>query len=183
MAVAIAVVGTHKSGKTTTVEYLISRLSKEGYRVGSIKHIHHQDFSIDTEGTDTWRHMHAGAVATVAIAPKEMVIIKKPEVSPSLEKLMKFFDEERVDFVFIEGLHSIIAKNSNIPKIITAKNYEDLIRTLEGTAKPIIAITGAVAEKKTEVDEIKIPMINISTDGDLLFRLVKEKAKQNLTRK
>ena len=60
MARVIAVVGTKGSGKTTTIEYLISRLSDEGYKVGSIKHVHHPDFSIDTDGTDTWRHTRAG---------------------------------------------------------------------------------------------------------------------------
>jgi len=178
MACAIAVVGTSGSGKTTTIEYLTSRLSKEGYKVGSIKHIHHPDFSIDTEGTDTWRHTHAGAIVTVAIAPKETVIIKKTDTSLcDLNRIIGLLDKEKLDFIFIEGLHSLISKRRDIPKIIAAKDPEDLIRTLDGTAPPILAITGTIArarKKKFEISGIKIPIIDLHSEGDLLLRLVKD---------
>src|SRR3972149_10484765 len=55
-------VGYKKVGKTTLIEKLIAELSNRGYRVGTVKH-HHSDFpvSVDTVGTDTWRHRQAGA--------------------------------------------------------------------------------------------------------------------------
>ncbi len=171
----IAVVGTSGSGKTTTIEYLTSRLSKEGYKIGSVKHIHHEDFSIDTEGTDTWRHAHAGAIVTAAIAPKETVIIKKTEASlKDLDKVIKTFDSEKLDVLLIEGFHSLIAKRRDIPKIITAKNSEDLKRTLDGTFPPILAITGPIAETKQKFSEVNIPIVNLYRDGEALLKLVKE---------
>jgi len=175
MARVIAVVGTKGSGKTTTIEYLISRLSDEGYKVGSIKHVHHPDFSIDTEGTDTWRHTRAGSIVTVAIAPKETVIIKKTDASlHDLDEILEQLDDEKLDFIFIEGLHSLIAKRRDIQKIIVAKDSGDLMRTLDGTAKPILAITGIIAKKESKIDEIEIPIIDLHSKGDLLLRLVKE---------
>lgn len=173
--VVIAVVGKSGSGKTTTIEYLTSRLSEGGYRVGSIKHIHHLDFSIDTEGTDTWRHTHAGAIVTVAIAPKETVIIKKTDASSlDLDRIIRLLDEEKVDFIFIEGLHSPIAKRKDIPKILVAKDVEDLMETMNGTVQPILAITGVIAKRKTEVSGIEAPIIDIYTEGDLLLKLLKK---------
>jgi molybdopterin-guanine dinucleotide biosynthesis protein B len=173
--VVIAFVGKSGSGKTTTIEYLTSRLSEEGYRVGSIKHIHHPDFSIDTEGTDTWRHTHAGAIVTVAVAPKETVIIKKTDASLlDLDRIIRLLDGEKVDFIFIEGFHSLIAKRKDIPKIIVAKDVEDLMGTLKGTVQPILAITGVIAEKKTEVSGVEAPIIDIYTKGDLLLKLLKK---------
>ena len=172
--VVVAVVGKSGSGKTTTIEYLTSRLSEGGYRVGSIKHIHHLDFSIDTEGTDTWRHTHAGAIVTVAIAPKETVIIKKTDALLDLDRIIRLLDEEKVDFIFIEGLHSLIAKRKDIPKILVAKDVEDLTETLNGTVQPILAITGAIAKRKTEVSGIEAPIIDIYTEGDLLLKLLKK---------
>ena len=55
MIPTIAVLGTTKSGKTILIEYLISNLSQEGLRIGTIKHIHDSGFSIDAKGKDTWR--------------------------------------------------------------------------------------------------------------------------------
>ena len=71
MVVVIAAVGVSGSGKTTTLEYLISHLSNEGYRVGAIKHIHRESFTIDKEGTNTWRFSKAGSKITVAIRQKK----------------------------------------------------------------------------------------------------------------
>lgn len=175
--IVVAVVGTSGSGKTRTIEYLISQLSREGYKVGSIKHIHHPDFTMDTEGTDTWRHMRAGSIMTVAIAPRETVIITRTKpLPPDLDKIFKFFKEEEVDFVFIEGFHSLIAKRRDIQKIIVAKNVEDLMRTLNGTAEPILAITGAIAKEKPKVRGIKVPIVDIYDEGNELLKLLKQQA-------
>ncbi|MEM2341263.1 MAG: molybdopterin-guanine dinucleotide biosynthesis protein B [Candidatus Bathyarchaeia archaeon] len=174
----ISVVGVSKSGKTTTIEYLASNLTREGYKVGSIKHIYHQDFSIDTEGTDTWRHMHAGAKITVAFAPKETVIIKKKEMSPNdLDRIIKFFRDEDIDVILIEGLRSLTARRKDIPKIITARNNWDLMKTLEGT-EAVLAVTGVIAKKRTEIGEINVPLIDLDKEGDVLLRLVKNQMEQ-----
>lgn len=171
--IVIAVVGISKSGKTTTIEYLASKLTKEGYKVGSIKHIHHSDFSIDIEGTDTWRHMHAGAKVTVALAPKETTIIKKTENIPNnLDDIIKLLKDENLDIIFIEGLHSLTAKRKDIPKIITAKDDQDLMKTLEGT-EPILAVTGVITSKKTEISKVNVPIIDLDREGATLLRLVK----------
>jgi molybdopterin-guanine dinucleotide biosynthesis protein B len=174
MVSVIAVVGASGSGKTTTIEYLISRLSKDGFKIGSVKHIHHPDFSMDTKGTDTWRHTHAGTKLTVAIAPTEIVMIKKTDTSQySLNEVIGLFDKEKLDIIFVEGLHRLVAKREDITKIIVAKNQEALKRTLEGTAPPILAVTGLVAKKKTDLPNLKIPMIDLKNEGELLVKMVK----------
>ena len=55
MVLVVAAVGVSGSGKTVTLEYLVSQLSAEGYKIGSIKHVHHKGFTMDKEGTNTWR--------------------------------------------------------------------------------------------------------------------------------
>ena len=72
MVIVIAAIGISGSGKTTTLEYLISHLTSEGYRVGAIKHIHREGFTIDKEGTNTWRFTKAGSKITVAISPDHL---------------------------------------------------------------------------------------------------------------
>jgi molybdopterin-guanine dinucleotide biosynthesis protein B len=184
MVSPIVVIGASGSGKTTTIEYLISRLFEDGFKIGSVKHIHHVDFSMDTKGTDTWRHTHAGTAITIAIAPKEIAVIKKADTSKyGLDDIIRLFDKEQVDIILVEGFHGLVAKRKDFAKIIVAKNQEALERRLKGTAPPILAITGRVARYKTDVPNIKIPIIDLKKDGDLLVNSVKNyiKGKSNLT--
>jgi molybdopterin-guanine dinucleotide biosynthesis protein B len=143
MAKIVAVIGRSGSGKTSTIEYLISNLSGEGFRIGSIKHVHEQDFTIDTKGKDTWKYAQAGAKTIAVIAPTEVDIIrkKKDDKKTELEGTIKKI-EEGLDIIFLEGFHSLVAKRDDVFKIITAENEEDLETTLKGTIHPIIAITG-----------------------------------------
>ena len=111
----VAAVGVSGSGKTVTLEYLISRLSAEGYQIGSIKHVHHKGFTMDTEGTNTWRYAKAGAKVIVAISPEEVDIIKKTEMALSdLDQIIALLEQEKLDIIFIEGFHSLIAKRSDV---------------------------------------------------------------------
>lgn len=172
--IIVSVVGISKSGKTTTIEYLTSGLTRDGYRVGSIKHIHHPDFTIDREGTDTWRHMRAGARVTIALAPKEVTIIRKIDgASIDLDGIIKLIEGEELDIVFIEGLHSLTARRPDIPKIVVAKDQEDLIKILEGTG-PVLAITGIIAKRGVKVSGVNAPIIDLEREGELLLKLVKK---------
>jgi len=171
----IAVIGPTKSGKTTLIEYLISRLSKEGLKVGTIKHVHHPGFSIDVKGKDTWRHSQAGAKIVVCVAPKEIAIIKKGETFyQKLEKILDLVKDEKLDLLIIEGFHSLIAKREDIFKVITAKNEEDLRRTLEGTVDPILAITGPFTRQKVVPSGVSVPIINLKDEGERIVELVKK---------
>ncbi|MBS7641279.1 MAG: molybdopterin-guanine dinucleotide biosynthesis protein B [Candidatus Bathyarchaeia archaeon] len=173
--IVVSVIGTKKSGKTKTIEYLISSLSKDGFKIGSIKHIHHPDFSIDTEGTDTWRHMHAGALVTAAFSPNQMVIIKRASIPDNIDQVTKVFSSEGLDFIFIEGFHSLCSKRTDILKIIVAKDPEDLRRTLEGTSQPILAITGPVAKERDKLSsEIDIPVVDLDCEGHILIETLKK---------
>ena len=148
----IAAVGVSGSGKTVTLEYLISHLSSEGLQIGSIKHVHHKGFTMDKEGTNTWRYAKAGAKVIV----------------------IALLENEKLDIVFIEGFHSLIAKRPDVPKIITAKNQEGLEETLQGTVEPVIAVTGIVAKDAASTMFGAIPIIKIPEDGQKLIALVKE---------
>jgi molybdopterin-guanine dinucleotide biosynthesis protein MobB len=172
----ITVVGTSKSGKTTLIEYLISHLSKEGLKIGTIKHVHHAGFSIDVKGKDTWRHSQAGAEIVVTVAPKEIAIIKKGEnFYQELDEILDLVKDEKLDLLIIEGFHSLAAKRQNIFKIITAKNEEDLRRTLEGTVDPILAITGIITQQKLVLPEISTPIIDLKDRGKKIIELIKSK--------
>jgi len=171
----IAVIGPSKSGKTTLIEYLISRLSKEGLNIGTIKHVHHPGFSIDVKGKDTWRHSQAGAKIVVCVAPKEIAIIKKGETFyQKLEKILDLVENEKLDLLIIEGFHSLTAKREDIFKVITAKNEEDLRRNLEVTVDPVLAITGPFTRQKVVPSGVSVPIIDLEDEGERIVELVKK---------
>jgi molybdopterin-guanine dinucleotide biosynthesis adapter protein len=184
MVLVVAAVGTSGSGKTTTLEYLISHLSAEGYKVGSIKHVHHEGFTMDREGTNTWRYAQAGAKVIVAISPEEIAILRRTEAALNdLDQIIELLEREKLDIVFIEGFHRLIAKRPDVPKIITADDEDNLKRTLEGTAEPILAVTGVISEAKPKFGWLKIPIINLETQGEELVKLIKRQVKTELTQK
>ena len=136
----IAVVGSKKSGKTTTIENLIKELTERGYKVATIKHIPEPDFTIDTPGKDTWKFAKAGAKTIISVAANEITTIEKGTTkSVPLEKLLKKCRGN--DIVFIESFKKLVALKKNIPKIVITKSKKEAIDALE-TFKPILAFSG-----------------------------------------
>jgi len=137
----IAIIGSKKSGKTSIAEILISHFAKRGLAIGTIKHIHHADFTIDREGSDTWRHKRAGAKFVAYFSPSEAGMMLKVSGEPkSIEEALRFMDWLKLDLLVIEGFHRLIAKRSDVGKIIAFKDVVDLEERLKGTEQPIIAL-------------------------------------------
>jgi molybdopterin-guanine dinucleotide biosynthesis protein MobB len=173
----IAAVGKSGSGKTATLEYLVSNLASEGYRIGAIKHIYHKGFKIDKEGTNTWRYAKAGSKVIAAVSSEEIVVIKKAETELNdLEQVIGLLGNEQLDIIVIEGFRSLVEKRKDVLKIITAKDRDSLKKTLEETVQPIIAVAGMIGQQKPEI-KLEIPIINIPEEGKQLLKLVKDHLK------
>lgn len=100
----LLIVGYKKVGKTTLIERLIPELSRRGYRVGTVKH-HHSDFpvSVDTVGTDSWRHRQAGAVSVALATPTDIATFRDGASSITLDQLVSALGT--TDIVLVEGFH------------------------------------------------------------------------------
>ncbi len=171
----LAIIGTSKSGKTSTVEYLVTNLVKKGLIIGSAKHVHHPDFSIDLAGKDTWRHANAGSKRVVCLSEDEVAIIRKergPEYK--LKDILKLFQDEEFDLIILEGFHWIVSRRKEVLKIITAKDVEDAEKRLNGTIPPILAITGKISNILRGKSIQKIPIIDLKNEGVQLLDLVLE---------
>jgi molybdopterin-guanine dinucleotide biosynthesis adapter protein len=105
----VAFVGHSGSGKTTFVEKLITRLTRQGVRVAVIKHDVH-GFEMDKPGKDTWRHKQAGAVATLISSPGKIGLVMDSDRDHSPEELLPLL--HFADLVITEGY-----KRSQLPKI------------------------------------------------------------------
>ncbi len=179
MVLVVAAVGRSGSGKTFTLEYLISQFNTEGYSVGAIKHVHHKGFTMDTPRKNTYRFAQAGSKVVVAIAPEEVAIIKKTRQELNdLDQIIGLLEQEKLDIIFIEGLHGLIAKKAEILKIVTAKDSASLEETLQGTVEPILAVSGLVAKNTDATTLHNLPVIKIPEDGKKLVELIKKQTKR-----
>jgi len=129
----IAVLGRKKSGKTRLIEVLIKSLRKEGYRVASGKHVHEKFFSIDKEGTDTWRHKKAGANKVLLASDSETSILVNRRMH-SLQELLAYADD--CDVLVLEGFSSLVLKHPGVGKIVCFKSEEERIEYK--SASPLI---------------------------------------------
>ncbi|HDN65715.1 MAG TPA: molybdopterin-guanine dinucleotide biosynthesis protein B [Methanosarcinales archaeon] len=111
-AATIGVVGYHNTGKTTLICKLIERLTERGYSVSTIKNIPKDGFSMDVEGTDTWRHGESGAGLVVASTSGEASFIVK-NVMPFEDILRTMDNMTSPDVILVEG-----HKTEDIPKIV-----------------------------------------------------------------
>jgi len=95
----LAVSGVKNSGKTTLIEKLIPKLAEKGFRCGVIKHDGH-DFSPDVEGTDTFRHLAAGAEGVGIFSAAKAMLVK---VGGGIDENILARHFEGMDIIFLEG--------------------------------------------------------------------------------
>jgi molybdopterin-guanine dinucleotide biosynthesis protein B len=169
----IAVVGGKSSGKTTTTEVLTKELTERGYKIAVVKHIPEPNFTIDTEGKDTWRFAQSGAKTIVSVASNEIATIEKIDTtSLSLEEILHRCRD--VDFVFLEGFKKLVGKNYDIPKIVTVKSSKEALEALE-TFKPILTFTSLYP---IETINLNVPYSNVLQNKKEIVDIVEKNAKK-----
>lgn len=162
---AFSVVGITKSGKTTTIEQIIRELKKRSFSVGTIKDIHYQNFTIDKEGTNTYRHMAAGSELVAARGYNETDILY-PAMLP-IEDLLKLYVQ---DYVAMEGV-----SDYNVPIILCAHNLNDIKKHMESEYfGRVFAISGVLSNIKQDCFE-GIPIINAINDIFSLADIIQDK--------
>lgn len=157
---AFAVIGYHHTGKTTVVTELIKSLTTKGYKVATIKDIHAEAYQADTEGSNTWKHMQAGAEMVFAKGLTDSTLIFP--TSLSLKEIIQLI---HCDYLIIEGM-----KEAPVPKILCAESIEQLEELYDDT---VIAISGKIAAQINNWQEP--PVYDISHDCEKLTNLVLEK--------
>jgi len=164
------VCGIKQSGKTTTIQRIITELCSRGYRVGSVKDIHFEAFAIDPLPTsNTRRHREAGAGLVTARGLTETDLLFPSQLS--FDRILDFY-EGAYDYVVIEG-----ASDFPVPCIVTAHNWEDLAQKFSGFT---FCVSGRIAANIEEYK--KIPAINALTDITALVDLIERKVYERLPR-
>jgi molybdopterin-guanine dinucleotide biosynthesis protein B len=98
---AISIVGECSNvGKTTLIKYLLEIFSKEGLKVGVVKH-HHKEFDFDREGKDSFIFSKSGASCVKMVSPNRVISIENLNYEKSLYDVLETMTD--YDFVLVEG--------------------------------------------------------------------------------
>ncbi|MFX0097582.1 MAG: molybdopterin-guanine dinucleotide biosynthesis protein B, partial [Candidatus Hodarchaeota archaeon] len=136
----LAVVGRKNTGKTSLVEFIVSGLNDMGYKVMTAKHVSEKRFSVDSEGTDTWRHREAGANPVFCVSENEIaVIMKRTKDEFSVKDIFRFVTKES-DLLILEGFSRWILSDKEIAKIVLVKNNDEYRFFCENTKGRILGI-------------------------------------------
>ena len=101
------------TGKTTLLLKLLPLLQARGYRIGMIKHAHH-NFEIDHAGKDSYALRKSG-IEQIVIGSRHRwayIVEHHDAKEPSLNQLLGELKQERLDLILVEGF-----KHESIPKI------------------------------------------------------------------
>jgi len=113
------------TGKTTLLSKVIPLLKEKGYRIGIIKHTHH-NIDIDKPGKDSHVLREAGAAQTVvASRNRTAIIIEKPEATqePILEDALANLQTASLDLVLVEGFKAAKFAKIELHREALAKPY------------------------------------------------------------
>ena len=103
----IAISGEKNTGKTTVIEGMIREFSEFSLRVATVKHDGHC-FAPDRPGTDSYRHLRAGAVGAAVFDKEKYQVVSYMPVDEKM--FMAMFPQ--ADVILLEGF-----KDSNWPKV------------------------------------------------------------------
>ena len=112
--------GESDTGKTSLIVDVISRLTKEGYNVASVK-VTDKRISIDSAGKDTWKHASAGSDLVVFSTDVETDFLLKQKMSNTdIVNSINHFG--KYDIIVIEGANDESIQKIRIGKIKERKN-------------------------------------------------------------
>jgi molybdopterin-guanine dinucleotide biosynthesis protein B len=174
-AAIIAVVGSKKSGKTTTIEALTRELVKRGFKVATVKHVSEPDFTIDTKGKDTWRFAQAGARTVILASTNEVATIEKTGLKNlSVDLILRKCEGN--DVVLLEGFRKFVGKNESVHKIVVVKSAEEALEA-EKSFMPILAFTGPYS---TQNLDLRVPYVDAVEKPKKLADIVESVVKKKL---
>ncbi|RLI72432.1 molybdopterin-guanine dinucleotide biosynthesis protein B [Candidatus Heimdallarchaeota archaeon] len=156
------IIGYTDSGKTSTLIKMIEELVKRGFVVNTVKKVHIENFTVETEGKDSWLHRQAGATITVTRSNCETAIMFQRPLA--LKELIPFFS---CDYLILEGF----TKEPQVPKILCAKSDDEIDDRFD---KSVFAISGVISNKLSHFKGVEV--INGLKETKRLVDLAMEKA-------
>lgn len=154
----ITIVGIRKSGKTSTVTALIEAICRRGRSVGTCKTVFCPTFSIDKPGSNTARHLRAGAQLVASRGKHETALIR-PQAQPLSELLAAYAG---LDYALLEGDYL-----APVARLVAAHSAED---ALPRTNALTLGYVGRVGERPEVA--LPLPRFNALADADALLDFI-----------
>ncbi len=172
--IIVSLIGLKKCGKTTTAEALISEFKSRGMKVGGVKWMVHSNFTIDTEGKDTWRQKRAGADFVISMSKDELAFVQNRPDRPSLDDVLALVPEG-TEILICEGL---MDSRPNVIKVVVAKALETLNETFEvrGIKDGVIALSGIISNEALEHPEYPVFNCTLPKGAEGLADLILKEA-------
>ncbi len=155
----LSVIGYHNTGKTTLVVNIIKELKKRGFKVQSIKDIHVNNFTMETAGSDSWKHLQTNKSAVIARGLNETNLIWNRQLS--LNEMLQHLD---ADYVIVEGM-----KTAPLPRILCAQNASQLKELLTNS---VFAISGKFADNHSKYENL--PVLNSDKNITQIVDLIEQ---------
>lgn len=155
------VIGWKNAGKTSLMERLVAEISGRGFRVSTVKHVHH-DVDLDQPGKDTYRHRTAGAEEVVLASADRMALLREHRGSePDLAVILARMAP--VDLVLVEGY-----KRDSHPKIEVYRREagHDLIQPGDPMVRAV-ATDAALAV-------LTVPVLDLNDTGAIADFILRE---------
>jgi len=171
MIPVICVVGEQDSGKTTLIEALTGEIVRRGFKVSTIKHTSHS-FELDKEGSDSYRHMKAGADKVALSCATQFALMEKRISEKELDDIALLL-EPGADIILTEGY-----KWLDKPKIKMIKKDSKGTHTLT-KEENIIATVGRGSSIREGIPDFNIDEAHAIADF-LEGKFMKKKAEDSL---
>jgi molybdopterin-guanine dinucleotide biosynthesis protein MobB len=140
----VTIAGLKKSGKTTVAEALIGELVRRGLRVASVKSMLHGEFRLEPEGTDTRRHLAAGAEAALAFSAEEDAVFARRSAAGQRER-MKHWLPSGVDWVVCEGHLPDVRADRVIVCLAKVRDFAETLAVRGLEVCVVVAASGVAA--------------------------------------
>jgi molybdopterin-guanine dinucleotide biosynthesis protein B len=160
--------GSSNTGKTTLIVKIIEKLTKEGYKLATIKRTN-KKIEIDTKEKDTWNHGRAGAKMIVfsSACETDFIIKESMKTKDIIQNILKM---NYYDIIIVEG-----ASDPDIPKIRLGdiKERDNTIGYYQDNFEEIFQNIKKEIDKKTvfnikninmRVNEKDIPLSDFPSD-------------------
>ena len=148
------------TGKTTLLKRLIARFSKDGLRVGVLKHAHH-GFDVDKPGKDSYELRNAGARCTLVSSSTRFAVVRENMGEPEgsfrgMIDTMKMISPD-LDLIMVEGFKKEIFTKIELHR-------KGLNNSLMCTEDPGIV---AVASDDPSLDTHPVSLLDINDVGSI----------------
>jgi molybdopterin-guanine dinucleotide biosynthesis protein MobB len=172
----LSFIGYSDSGKTASIEALISYLHQSGRKCFAFKKIHKEGVEFDTPGKNTYRFGQAGASIVGGQTDQNTGLFFNwvPPVAKLIDVFTSFVidelcaENEPIPIIFLEGYREIGDK-----QILCVSSYEEI---KDQISSRVIAFSGAINQYKDAIEkaekEYNIPVINCLKNPERVIELI-----------